>query len=1186
MSSRLAGNEMKLAEFRCPEGVTLVEASAGTGKTFTIQFIVLDLILQGMDAEEILVVTYTVAATRELNQRIRVFLQQVGDVISGDLPAGEPLGSLLERATGELGRDVVENRIRKVLSRIDRLPVFTIHGFCQNLLQAYPVRTGAGIDWEVVTDTRKLIRSVLLDYWRGKDYRPGVPFPSGFNLAVLESRAHELKKFRKMAQGSAVDPRCLEAQVEAVYQVIRGPDSALDSLSSYFQRLKKGLNAKSYRPDFFENLPAHVDSLQKGICPEAVFEKFTLGKLRASLKKGFKDLSVEHPFIAACSELKVLQPEWEKALLKEFDTYFVENYRRRKELLSWVDFDDLISILGEALQGEDVLREVRKRYRAVVVDEFQDTNRAQTKIFERLFGCEGHRWVMVGDPKQAIYGFRGGDVEAYLSARDGAGTLYSLETNYRSEPAVIRSLNEIFSGVDFGSDSTMGRIQGKPVRPADWTEREQIHFSGGLESPGIFLWSLEAGNHSRWDPSTAGRVTRESVLHGLIEFVECVRERKIILQEGNGRTGRSLNPGDVALLVGKHAEGDWYADQLLRRGIPCVRSKVGSIYSSDECIQFLYFLRACISGRISDLRILLISPLVGLSLEELKKSKDAELNRYLEFFVESKRRWERGSSIGKIWYDFTEQFGIQQRLLEFVDGERRMTNFHQLVELCGQLENERKLSGRAVVQELLELREAAVESEDAERTELIRSETDSEAIRITTLHSSKGLQYRVVFLGALWMRGIPRAKGLRAVSDPHHAERLLRLDSADGSSIEGEKAEILRLGYVGLTRAIHLCVMPFSNHPLELGSSSHLKQGTFMQWLEGRRKDAGRDPLQGRDFIEFLKQVKGGGALEVEDRGPLRPLVERRFSREFPQDYGITSFTGLVRRHISLPEPVFIGEESPRGGVDDEGVDPAGSAESGQQLHLPSFPPGKLTGSCLHAILEEIDYSNPAAWDPSFRTNLEKWYPWMEQDSRGSLQQQLHSCFGILMRQKISVPDGHSFTLGEIGNLRRFNELEFHFPVLNVRSEQLFKALSDWGRHTGSPIQLQSMDTRSLRGFLNGSVDLLLESGEKFFIVDWKTNRDLRDFPGMESYRGDGLHAQMVHGNYYLQALVYSVACRRYLIQRIGPGADRQLAGFAYVFLRGIGPDSGCCAGRFDDRTIQLTEKALGVPALAWGEDS
>ena len=840
----------------------------------------------------------------------------------------------------------------------------------------------------------------------------------------------------------------------------------------------------------------------------------------------------------------------------------------RKRRLGVYTFDDQLLRLRDALlqsTGQAAVERLRRRCQVVLVDEFQDTDPVQWSILRGAF--DGHRpLVLIGDPKQSIYGFRGADVTAYQQAVATAAERYSLTVNHRADPAVVTASNALFGGVTLGEG-----IEVPPVEAARTTSRllgalppARIRCIAGPEP-------LDAAGARAW-------ITADLV-------AEVVRLLSGAIRLDTGEGPRALRAADIAVLVSTNRRGRELAEALTAAGVAVAFSGSDSVFSSTAADDWLTLLRALVEPRRQHIRAAILTDFLGGDLGQLATASDAQLADWGAALQNWSRLLERDGVAG-LFAAVQQQSNLVERVLAQPFGERRVTDYRHLAELL-HARHSAGLRGQALVSWLAETI-AAVEL-TADRTR--RLETDRRAVQIMTVHKAKGLQFPVVLVpqaadlhlgddegGKLVYHGDDgqRALDLGGLGTPGRPERLRKHD------LEAA-ADRLRSLYVAVTRAE-------SQVTLWWARTKRNTEASPLHRLLFCDHDGAPAPSYPTDRHPRELDWPGRAGIAVEDCPPpqtahlattadtARRLVAPRWERQIDQLWRRTSYSGLTAAvHALGPNGLSLGTlDEPL--LDDEPADaapPAVIVAAGSASPMAELPGGAAFGSLVHHILENLDWYAPhSEEEPALRERLRvataaalARYPLAGVDT----EQLSAALLPSLLTPLGWLTDGRSLAQLAIGD--RLSELDFEYPLGHARSTTtlaevaglLQRWLPEEDPLAGYPQELThpGLADQVLRGFLTGSIDSVLrvtgEAGPRFLVVDYKTNR-LGGEPELllEHYRRPAMAQEMIRSHYPLQALVYCVALHRFLRGRLpGYEPERHLGGVGYLFVRGMAPQPG-----------------------------
>ena len=1168
-------------------GSNLVEAAAGTGKTWTIATLYLRLVLEkDLDVGNILVVTYTHAATRELRQRIRSRLVDALEAYRRGETGEDPLG------TGQPDAGQALKRLQRAVVDFDEAAIFTIHGFCRRALAESAFESALPFESELLTDEREFLGQVVDDFWRREMYPASILWVDWLhNEGVSEPEVlldvlHNLigKPYLRVAPLPA--PRAdgpVEKKFMKEFETLRRLWHTDRPLVEKLLLEDKSLKRTRYRPASILVWLRQMDQLLAGVRPGfGLLRKFKrLDRFQAtvladsgSLKKGGTPPS--NPFFDACDAFV--------ASLEELVSVYEQRYAVfRHRLLGFVmtelparkaarqvqSFDDLLTQLSGALDGPSgqVLAEkIRSDYPAVLIDEFQDTDPVQYRIFWKIYQCSGQPMFMVGDPKQAIYSFRGADVFTYLGARQDAECGYTLDQNWRSTPALVSAINLLFEHRAGTGAFLLEEIAFQKARPAP-LDRPCLT-ENAEEGPALVMWTLGREESGKPIPkyrageqcaaATAGEIGRLLALPAQID-------------------GAPVEPGDIAVLVRTHAEATTIEEALLGAGIPSVRQSQYSVYQTHEAEELERLLIAVIQpARESLVRAALLTDLMGGDGNRLHELAAAE-GDWEECMVRFHRYqglW-RDHGFMRMFRELAASEDLYPRLLRFNDGERRLTNLLQLAELIHAQGQRRGGMG-------VQLKWFSAVRHDppvGDEPSLMRLESDDDRVRIVTVHSSKGLEYPVVFLPFAWSGGLRVTQREQFVFHDSEAgnQATVEFGSEDfeqnlASACREELAENLRLLYVALTRACSRCYLAW-------GAVNEAATSPLAWLLHRPEISSGQDPLAAlathfrslsdadidQDLARLVRRSRGCVLVrQVPDdeapvplpvAGPPPALAARELKRTPQQAWRLTSFSGLATGHDS---------ESPD---HDSWLVSEAEGDSGEGIF--AFPRGARAGTCLHQVFEELDFRES---DVGVRESVIE----RALKAHGFSHRWVASVADMVARVLDTPldPEGR-LRLADISREQRVDEMAFYYPMAGLHGRSLGGLVE---RHGFGDSQLIADSIRRLRfqagaGFMHGFIDLVFESEGRYYLADYKSNF-LAATP--EGYRPAQLNEVMAREQYSLQYLIYTVAVHRFLRMRL-PDYDyeRHFGGVYYLFLRGMDPALGHRCGVFYDRPGRALVEAL-----------
>jgi exodeoxyribonuclease V beta subunit len=1143
----------------CPlDGVNLIEASAGTGKTWTIAALYTRLLLEGEappPVERILVVTYTRAATAELRSRLRRRLDEMLAVLDGAHSRDGFLMALAARFTTDEARALARQRLTAALTGFDAAAIYTIHGFCQRVLTDAAFESGQTFSPELVDNDAERLTRAAADFWRRRVQGDALlselvagrgDTPQDW---LAEVRPFLARPYLQARRPDPADLKRVRVRVDAAWQGLCRDRAGLDAALALLLAAD-GLKATSYaearRRAMVEAVLRRVDD-GAGLPPPGEKERALLEKLTpASLEAGCKK-NATPPQHAAFEAIAV----WLEAAAAYREATSSALAGLKLDLITSIDrqlvdervsergrsFDDLLTGLADALAdaegGAALARRVASSFQVALIDEFQDTDPIQYPIFRRCFVEQARPVFLVGDPKQAIYSFRGADIFAYLAAREDAhdGRVYSLDTNRRSDDALVAAVNALFSRPQ---PFVLSEIDYHPVHAAP--------ASG---------WRLDVDDDAapfcvQWLDSEEGERGLSKQLAAQRAVEACADEiaRLMTLGAAGGARlvgadggARALAGGDIAVLVSTHRQGEMVRDGLRERGVNSVALTQESVFASREAQELLCVLRAWAEpANEGRLRRALATSGSGFDAPALKAlcEDESRWEARLALNADDHARWLAHGFMAA-WRAYMAREGLAERLLPLEDGERRLTNFSHLAELL-QSESERGALP------LLAWFETQLAAPPAGEEAVLRLESDAALVRIVTVHSAKGLQYPVVFCPFLWDGALER-RGTAFWRFREDGTSWLvpdaLVDAGGRAAARGEiLAEKMRLLYVALTRAQYRQYLCWGHvQKMETAALSWLVHGDGVSALEGMEAlelDATRVSADLRRFVARLPGVAAlRGPAEGMQRFVAPPAPERRFaartlSRTLYTPWRLASFTSLT--HGGGGERPDHDRGAPQQDEDVATLD---------RFH---FPRGARAGTCLHAIFERIDFT---ADDATIRPEVER------QLALHGIGAEWTDAACDMIRRTLAVPLAPGVCLERVDSSRRLVELEFLLPVARLDVAALIAVLSDPDNGLAEPLRAAAsrLDFYTVRGFIKGFMDLVFELDGKVYLVDYKSNH--LGYAAAD-YGRDNLAQSIAREHYYLQYLIYRVALLRYFSAR---GSSLRFGGVRYLYLRGLDGD-------------------------------
>lgn len=1142
-------------------GERLIEASAGTGKTFTIGVLYLRLLLglggaaafqRPLMVEEILVVTFTEAATEELRGRIRDNIHELRIACVRGV-SDDPMHTALLAEITDLSEAAAQ--LLAAERQMDEAAIYTIHGFCQRMLANNAFESGILFEQTLVQDELPLRRQACADFWRRHCY----PLPlavaravsqewSGPEALLKDLSAYLQGETPKFRQAPDEDETLLSrhqqivVQIDAVKAQWRVAAHELESLIS-----GSGVDKRSYST---KHLPNWLDKV--GIWAEQEtgdyqlpkeLEKFRQSVLFEKTKKG---AAPQHALFNAIDHLFEQPLTLRDLILARAISEIRETVQQEKRQRAELGFDDLLSKLDAALQqpgGELLAQTIRTRYPVAMIDEFQDTDPQQYRIFHTLYGGQGDcGLLLIGDPKQAIYAFRGADIFTYIRARSEVSAHYTLETNWRSSFPMVQSVNRLFSLVKV--PFLFEQIPFINVTPAKRNSRLSFEIKG-KKQPAMSFW-LQPGEGvgvSEYQQLMARQCAAQ------------IRDWLTAGQQGlaqlvTASSSRAVQASDITILVRSRAEAALVRDALSVLAIPSVYlSNRDSVFDTAEAKDLLWVLQAVVAPEQERaLRSAMATGMLGLDAKMLDGLNHDERawDALVDEFDGYRQHWQRRGVLPML-REMMSRRHLAENLLATPGGERRLTDLLHLGELlqeaASQLDSEHALI-RWLAQQI-------AQPNPQSDNQQLRLESDRHLVQVITIHKSKGLEYPLVWLPFV---GNFRQQQDVLYHDRHSFEALLDLNADEESQALAEEerlAEDLRLLYVALTRAVYHCSLGIA--PLIKGGRK--KQGDSDMHLSAlgylvQQGQVGNAQYLGEKLAELA--ALAGGDISVSHAGqldetPWQPktadlpaLAACQFSRQVHDYWRVTSYSGLQQQgsskgSISPPLNVLLQELLPRLDTDAAG-EQAPITEAQFTPH--TFPRGAAPGTFLHDLLEPLDFSQPIE---------QAWLT--EQLQLQGFGEQWSDMLYQWLNDIVQVPLNETgVTLAGLTPQSKQAELQFYLPIdslLQARElDTLIKHYDPLSR------QCPALDFQQVRGMLKGFIDLVFCWQGKYYLLDYKSNWLGED---SSAYTAEAMAQAMAEHRYDLQYQLYTLALHRYLRHRLGDyDYHRDFGGVIYLFLRGV----------------------------------
>ena len=1167
-------------------GTNLIEASAGTGKTYTIAGLFIRLIIEKqIPSDNILVVTFTKAATSDLKERIRNKLVETKEAFLKGTCSDSVIHALVKKYKNN---KVSTRLLEDALIDFDKASIFTIHGFCQRILVENAFETQNLFDTKLISDQSIIIQEIAEDFWRKQFYN--LPYEilsyclnkmSGPGYLVKLSgiiHSADIQILPKVEQPALIhlDPlRKTYKKLQSLWpysrdrivELLKDPSLSGNVYGSfnkdkvYQDRTKRDVKVLLLT----KAMDRFSDQDNIGYPLFKDFEKFTSSKLASSVKK--KQKPPLDDFFDVCETLYSLNCAFEEEmgqyliyLKTKFFRYLKNELIIRKKNKNIQFFDDLLMSVKQALEKKSsdlLLRTIREKYRAALVDEFQDTDALQCSIFEKIFSSEHHILFMIGDPKQAIYSFRGADIYSYINAASKADSKYTLIENWRADPEMVEAVNAIFSNVrlPFVFSEILFELQK--------SAHKQKNARNFIEDPPCIMWYLSSDKYAQNNK----QISKQDAV--LIIAKQVADEINCLLSQDKAKES------DIAVLVRTNRQALIIKEHLTKKNIPSVLYNLHNIFDSHEAEEMERILFSIADPNNEKLlNAALVTDIMGFTGDDVyAKNCDIKfLETILYKFQKYIHIWNTSGFI-IMFRKFLSETHVRQRMLSFPDGDRRLTNILHLSEILHQASVEKKFKPIDLAKWIADQR--AVLSIQMEENQL-RLESDERAVNIVTIHKSKGLEYKIVFCPYAWNGSV--IKNQEFIFHDNNKNQVLDLgsDETEKNVLQAQTellSENLRLFYVALTRAKSRCYIAWGkingSETSALAYLLHFKSIASDQDIVSCLKRT-LPKKKDEDLIDDLKKLESTSKgtvriVELPEKKDIdyfhkikeiqQPVI-KKFSGTIDTTWRISSYSSLVSKQSI--EQQFSDTETyfdlyPN--ISD------GQSDVSDTVDMFSFPKGARAGIFFHDIFEHIDFASLVFDHKETLVNQKL----MEYGYDSKWQPAVCSMIDNVLSTPL-IDGGKDMLLSTVTGKDRINELAFYFSLKKISVEVLKRIFSDYGKDNvirGFSAQMEKLTFAPLKGFMKGYIDMVFRINEKYFILDWKSN-----FLGgkLSDYNRQAINEIMVNDYYILQYHIYTLAVHKYLGKRLRSYSyKKDFGGIFYLFIRGIDPDYGPKYGIYYD---------------------
>ena len=1194
--------------------ISLIEASAGTGKTYTIGSLYLRLLLKAgennfsrpLNVEEILVVTFTEMATEELKKKIRDRITDAIDKLTAFAETQDKSAFKNDEFLTALCQDLdifeAIHRLKLAEQNMDLAAIYTIHGFCRRMLMQYAFHSGIHFNLELIKDQSDLLARFANEFWREHFY-PLDFESSNFIAAELVSPENVLSLLKadlgKDLHVEIENKQALSVSMQIfLQQYLGGRQKALNELKAFWlenadeisliitnelekdypKDQLKSLNRKKYQVKRLEDWINKINQWSNNSRDYQINTTLKEYFLQSSIEKNYeeqtdknKDKKPATPFYAPIfEELEkrvnaLISPD----LLRRIILY---HYRQglQQKLLDYKlnhqekSFDDLLRLFCEALQGpqgNELAEMIRFQYPFAMIDEFQDTDSQQYAIFSKIYRDNPEKntgFIMIGDPKQAIYRFRGADIFTYLKASDEAQSRFELTKNYRSEKHLVDGVNALF---DFPQSPFI--YQNINFTAVDSRDDHLRFYLNGKAEPAYRFYLTESDKVNKTEMA---KICAISIQH----WLKSAAENQAVFQ--NEDTCKTLQAANIAVLVKNRYEAADVIQELQKLGIASVYlSDQSSVFDSHVAVELLRILKACLNVAERPILNAIATALFGLNAADIHQiqQNEADWQRWADSFAQYQQTWQRQGILAMLHQILLEQ-GISERLLSQATGERDLTDFLHLAEILQQAATLHESEAA-----LLSWFEKQIQGEGRQEAQ-IRLESERQLVKIVSIHKSKGLEYDLVWLPFLAVPSkIPTAGDMNVYYSKERDETLWDMENRNLNALYEETfAEELRLLYVALTRAKYQMAFALPEQFDKKWNALHyvLSQGEIGKEIALSATKDTETLLQAfkekmKDNVEICTKpnLEAFPALSINTKND--ELKAAEFTGNIEQDWRITSFTSIEQAHRR--QHYFTESAGKKQALFDDAkdYDSQNAIEISTALlnenesNILDLPRGKQVGTALHRYFENCYFSDLANTEEidKLRQSLQ-----LDETFTEPLQNWLQKISHTPLSNEIGI------ALADLANKDCIKEMPFYLAIREHFDVEAFnRALKAHHHLPSEPVQFEQ-----IQGMVRGSIDLVFRHHGKYYLVDYKSN-----FLGstLADYNQEALKKEMLHSHYDWQYLIYTLALHRYL-QSVVPHYDyvRDFGGVFYLFLRGMNgePQSGIF---YDRPSVELIIELDGV---------
>lgn len=1105
-------------------GCKLIEASAGTGKTYSVGILVLRILIERkIKINQILMVTFTEAAVEELKSRIRSFVYQAWQY-SKDKTVNiseEGIKNYLDQQSKD-PKEITEI-LNEAVAYLDEVPIFTIHGFCARTLKEFAFESQQNFDLKMLNDISEIHIEALHIVWR----KNITTLPIAILNLILSQNFNQkflLELSKAILEGRNLSDPVLENGI-AHDDIVADSDKYNSVETETYEAIKnhisqnnaevlKGIQSQNKNTNLYKNYHETIDTVLNDL--DTFLSEFSKSKKQELFDAEFINL------VSNYSKSKEANTTYKQVVLttlyKQSAIEIAQEVQTIKNRRNVQTFDDLINNLHKTITSEagaNLIKGLRDKYKAIFIDEFQDTDKLQYEIFSTAFSKEaGSILFYIGDPKQSIYAFRKADLDTYKLAKNNSEQ-FTMRSNFRSNQALLDNLNTFFDVENPFNDSDI--------------EYTNVHCGKNSLGNLVDEQGVETSNFECFTYSGNKKHIEPHLVQNILQLL--TQGFKIKKKE----TDRLLRPNDIGILVKSNNEAKELKLALGQKGVPAVVVDDSKVFNSEVAHYVLYILQAINEVNDSSVYKALGTPLF---LDHFNDIIRIDLTKEVLHFEHFKNAFTT-KGVFSLFQAVLDTYNLRGNLLHanHKNGQRLITNLLHLVELLQNQQTRFKLN----IEELIDWLQRAINGGvNADSSFEQRLENDENAVNIVTVHKSKGLAYNIVFAPYLDKDNSSSSNFVKTYKYKTENEYAVSIISNQNSeAIEHQQLqwaqEDKRLIYVALTRAVYYC---------GIYSKTNTKNpiGDFVKaWQEKGKTIV---DISNKEINERLKfQIAKNYAQSIENRIPNKTTFYKKWS--------VLSYSSIAAHPIHT---IFTNSEAP-------------CTEAFEQFVFQKMPKGTALGNFVHNILEIISFKDQTRWEITIKKAAQKVLGWGHQIT-ATQETELglyHEWFDHICKANIRTSHG-TFQLQDIEH--KISELEFYFDYKKIHLHILQKTLK-------KSFEIEWKNDLNIEGLMNGFIDLVFEKGGRYYILDWKTN-----YLGnsIEAYQTENLEQAMRNNNYHLQYMIYTVALCRYLKTKIKNfDYDTHFGGVLYFFVRGIrqGHKTGIYFNRFSKSEYKLQERML-----------